>query len=572
MLDNKQRQNDDDLIGELQAFGRTIEAATGETIRPTSQSDDAGASHRETSTVTEGSTGVRRSAWWLVAAAALLLSAGFGLGVLWPKGATSIDSVGTSDQDGEDQDNETETVDTQIPDSDRSATTMAQSDDPAPGQQPSAEDGAFEAAPSIIERADGSILMEVDDFEPGADDTDEEARAKVAVIAVADELLRLDVFAGFDRTEVLRQLTTGGLTIRTTLDPVAEAAAVSSISEHLPAQNNRPHELGLVTIDNRDGSIIAIGSSNPGSDVPLRVPQGTGSIFKTFVLAAMFDNDYSPNDTVRADGPCAFPLEDEGYVVGGTERQVQTVADVTRSSNNCAFVRLGQIIGLDKVTASANAMGVSVEEEFEDFPGLPLGVTPVTVVDMAGAYATIARGGLYEQPWLVASVQDRTGAAIYEHRFEQTRAMSQEATTLVTNVLEGVVEAGTGRRALLDGGHVAAGKTGTRPDFDDAWFVGYTDYYTTAVWLGDPEGDVEIRIPEWNSFGGGLPAFIWGDYMNRIHEGLTPRQFDQVPTTEGRLLEFGEELPSCGEPDQTIFQAVAIDSDADGVVDCVQVP
>lgn len=549
--DNDWRDNDDQLMAELQSFGRTLETATNEPMRHTEPPASADSGDLVKSLTPEHG---RQPAWWLLAAAIVLLAAGFGLGLLWPNEPTAIESVGNQ----EDADTDLpESIDGSLQDGEQSSI------EPAP-----------EPMPSTIERVDSSVLISAAELEHRTGDSDAQSRAKVAAQAVVDELVTLEVFPGSDRQEVMARLATDGFTVGTTLDPEAEQAALSSIAEIYPSEFGRGDELGIVTINNEDASIAAIVSSEPSSDVPLLRAQLTGSAFKSFVLAALFEDGYSPTDTVRADGPCSFPLDENIYTVGGSFQVPASIAAATRASNNCAFVRLGQIVGLNRVVTMATAQGVTLPADAESYLSLPVGSVPVTAKEMAGAYGAFANEGLYEQPWLVATVTDRFGEVIYEHQPSETRAMTERTAALVTHVLESNVESGTGSRAQLAGGQAAAGKTGTTNDFVDAWFVGYTDYYTTAVWLGDPVGNDPIRIPGWQSFGGALPATIWGDYMSRLHEDLTPRPFDEVVLSEGERLVVAEEPVFCEEPFGA-FQGrpvgiELVDTDGDGESDCLR--
>ncbi len=370
----------------------------------------------------------------------------------------------------------------------------------------------------------------------------------------------------------------GGLKIYTTFDPVAQAAAERARADLLP-ETEDGFTVAVATVDTHNGAVRAI-LGGPEFEVEqfnlatdgLRQP---GSSMKTFVLAALFEAGYSPQDVVRADGPCSFPDptgEDGKYTVGGSFRPRQSIAAVTRSSNNCAFVRLGQVVGNDKVAQVARRLGVSTLPGFAgDLLSLPLGVTEVHPMEMAAAYAAFGNDGRYNQPWYIERVEDRDGNVIYEKEEDWTRAVSDQTARQIAEVLEGNVDRGTGQNAQLSDGHAAAGKTGTTNDFGDAWFVGFSDYYSTAVWLGHPDDRRRVRLPGWNSFGGGLPASIWGAYMNELHQGLEPQEFDDPePVSGGRYLRVRGEIDFCdsGEIEGQTVATELVDQNGDGRADC----
>lgn len=386
---------------------------------------------------------------------------------------------------------------------------------------------------------------------------------------------------GGDYQDRFNMIYREGLKIYTTFEPDTQAAAERARDELLP-ETEEGFTVAIATVDTHSGAVRAVvGGPEFEREKFNLATQGLrqpGSSMKTFVLAALFENGFSPGDIVRADGPCNFPdptSRTGKYTVGGSFRQPTSIASVTRSSNNCAFVRLGQVVGNDKVVQVARRLGITtLGEEAEFLLSLPLGVTVVHPMEMAGAYAAFGNDGKHNTPWYIERVEDRDGNIIYEKDEEWTRAVTEPTARQINAVLESNVERGTGRRAQLDGGHAAAGKTGTTNGFVDAWFVGYTDHYSTAVWLGHPDNaTTRIRIPGWNSFGGGLPATIWGAYMNEVHADLEPIPFAEAdPVRGGRYLKVQGEIDFCddfeveGETEGTEL----IDENADGRPDCIR--
>ena len=385
---------------------------------------------------------------------------------------------------------------------------------------------------------------------------------------------------GGDVSDRFNLIFRGGLKIYTTFDPSVQEAAEQARDNLLP-ETEEGFTVAIATTDTRTGAVRAVvGGPEFERDQFNLATQGLrqpGSSMKTFVLAAAFENGFTPGDIIRADGPCNFddPTADDGtYTVGGRFLAPTSLASVTRSSNNCAFVRLGQVVGNDQVAQVARRLGVSTLPPFAgDLLSLPLGVTVVHPMEMAGAYAAFGNDGRHNVPWYIERVEDRDGNVIYQKEEEWTRAVGEPTAHQVSSVLESNVVSGTGRNAQLDNGHAAAGKTGTTNDFVDAWFVGYTDYYSTAVWLGHPDNaTTRIRIPGWNSFGGGLPASIWGEYMNEIHADLEPVPFtDPEPVRGGRYLRVAGEIDFCDnfEVEGETSGTQLVDENGDGRPDCI---
>ena len=123
---------------------------------------------------------------------------------------------------------------------------------------------------------------------------------------------------------------------------------------------------------------------------------------------------------------------------------------------------------------------------------MPLGTKEVLPIDMAGAVASIAADGMWNQPYYIDRVEGPDGQVLLEHEADPRRAASVQSARLACEVLEKNVQSGTGTRARIPDQH-AAGKTGTAQNASDGWFVGFTPYLATAVWIGSPTDNDAVR-------------------------------------------------------------------------------
>jgi penicillin-binding protein 1A len=384
---------------------------------------------------------------------------------------------------------------------------------------------------------------------------------------------------GDTRGEREQALFRGGLRIYTTLDPKAQRLAEQSRNDVLAGISPAGTPLGQTPLaPNKDtgaaryatGAVVSVqpgtgairamvgGSSFGAAHVNVATGRGSqsvgrsgGSTFKVFVLMALLENGYVPSDTVNGTSPCSFthipglspdpyPVENFGHETGS----VGTITEQVLRSSNCAFVRLGQIVGIDKVIEQARKMGITTT--LENVASMPLGTEEVLPVDMAGAMATIAADGLHAAPYYIDRVEDASGKTIYRHKADVTRAASPQSARLAAQVLEANVRSGTGTRAQIPGQH-AAGKTGTGQTSSDAWFVGCTPYLATAVWMGSPDDNEAVVIRGTGITGGNYPAQIWGRYMTAWHAGLPDRDFvNPAPTRGGRYLQLSPTVDAGG--------------------------
>jgi penicillin-binding protein 1A len=372
--------------------------------------------------------------------------------------------------------------------------------------------------------------------------------------------LRDDRRLGDTPAEREQKIFRGGLRIYTTLDPRAQQLATEARDEVLAGVAPEGTPPGLVPLSpnpdtgaprNATGVVVSVEPStgairamvgNSGYETERLniatqgVGRSGGSSFKVFVLMALLENGYVPADSVNGTGPCTFdhlPGLDEPYKVenfDGGGGSVGTITEQTLRSSNCAYVRLGQIVGIDKVVEQARKMGITTP--LDPVVSMPLGTKEVHPLDMAAAYSTIAADGVRHEPYYIERVETRDGKTLFQHEDDSTRAESPQSARLAAEVLEKNVQSGTGTRARIPGQH-AAGKTGTAQDSSDGWFVGFTPYLSTAVWIGSPADKYEVRINGTGITGGSYPAEIWGRYMRAWHEGKPERDYKSPSGTRG---------------------------------------
>jgi penicillin-binding protein 1A len=385
---------------------------------------------------------------------------------------------------------------------------------------------------------------------------------------------------GATRQDRVETLYAGGLQIYTTIDLKAQAQAEQAIASVMdPIRDERGFTAALAAVEPSTGAVRAL-VGGPGFDafkfdIATQKGRPTGSAFKMFVLAAAMEAGYVPNDVINGSSPCSFdnaggtpnPYVAENF--SGTGGGAASILSQTLRSSNCAYLRLAIVVGLSNVISTAHALGVT--SPLDRVLSLPLGVMDITPLDMANSYATIANDGVRVEPYFVDKVVDRDGDVLIQQTPTPSRAVSQQTARLVAGVLQSNVEGGTGTRARLPE-QPAAGKTGTAQNFADAWFVGFTPYLSTAVWMGAPEGSVEMRNVGGvgGVTGGSFPARIWGAFNTAYHDGRPVKEFTPPERTRGgytlRTPQEAAELArfagsACGRAD------AEVDFNGDGVVD-----
>ncbi|MFI8368658.1 transglycosylase domain-containing protein [Streptomyces sp. NPDC085466] len=355
----------------------------------------------------------------------------------------------------------------------------------------------------------------------------------------------------------------GGLTIRTTLDPKAQAAA----NEAAVAKINKddPVATAVVQVQPGTGKVLSMSQSRPyGLDqkqhqTTLNLAVGSkmggttygfpvGSTFKPITAAAALEKGLSPatsydtpwkislkeSDYTRCDG------KPSGYADWSVQNELKSekgAYDMTSAlgkSINTYFAKLEQAAGLCETLTMAKKVGYERElgKPIRQSPSATLGSLESTPLDMANVYATFANRGIYCVPVVIDSIKAANGDKLNVPQTKCTRAMSDRTADMINQMLKGVVEDGTGTRAGLSD-RDNAGKTGTTDGRKDAWFVGYTPNLSTAVWVGDDVGqrdemfDLTIGGVYYEKVCGGcLPGPIW-----RI--AMTGALDDQKPSFVG---------------------------------------
>ena len=317
----------------------------------------------------------------------------------------------------------------------------------------------------------------------------------------------------------------------------------------------------LVAIDPATGAIAAMASIVPGKpsyqfNLAVQGRRQAGSSFKLFVLTSAILHGINPFSTRYLSAPFHGPPSNPYLIQTDTHTYAgrTPIDQATAQSDNTVFVRLTLDLGDSTIAKTAHLLGVTSPLQPVDTIGL--GVNPISPLEMASAYATVAARGVYRRPYAIASVTLADGHVDRSWQPHAGRQVIPAAVAdEVTRVLQGVIAHGTGTAA--DPGRPAAGKTGTTSSLADAWFDGYTPDLAAAVWVGYPQARVPMsHVHGIQVFGGTFPAQIWRMFVTAALKGRPPRAFAQnVATIQWR--------PWCGR-----FQYARNYSDARSITGC----
>jgi membrane peptidoglycan carboxypeptidase len=350
----------------------------------------------------------------------------------------------------------------------------------------------------------------------------------------------------------------GGLTIRTTLDRDAMAAAQSAADAALTPTNRVA--TGIAVVRPGTGEVVALATNKRwGRDaakgqtqlvLPALPAYQPGSNFKPITLATALEKGFSLQ--TKFDTPDGYKPAKMNYPKGGFHNDnnrnngVLNAYQATAGSVNTWYVQLEEKVGVIPIADMALRLGITSlprtgKRAITRRDGsLTLGAYEVSPLEMAGAYATFASGGIQCRPIGITSMIDRHRAAHAVPAADCHRALSPYVAAAVSDVLRGVFgPGGTGAGLSLPGNRPAGGKTGTTNNSAATWFSGFTPQYAASVWIGDPRGGESHPLKNVDAyghfygtvFGRTIAGPIWRDLMTTLHATLPVEGFPSPATT-----------------------------------------
>ena len=305
---------------------------------------------------------------------------------------------------------------------------------------------------------------------------------------------------------------------------------------------------GMMSMDPQTGHVKAwVGGMNYKHFQYDMVKQGkrqVGSTFKPFVYATAIDQlQLSPCDsfprtpiTIEANkfgNPEAWTVKN----VDGNYSGKQTLKDALASSTNTVTARLMNEIGPQPVVEMAKKLGIT--SEILPVPAIALGTADISVNEMVAAYSTFANKGVYNKPVMVTRIEDKNGTVLYQFAPESKDVLSEEVAYVTVNLMEGVTQAGSGKRLRHKGfdkwsavyreivtgypyelKNPIAGKTGTTQNQSDGWFMGMVPNLVTGVWVGAEDRAVHFKTTTYGQ-GAAMALPIWGLYMKACYADET---------------------------------------------------
>ena len=298
-------------------------------------------------------------------------------------------------------------------------------------------------------------------------------------------------------------------------------------------------QCAFVALDTKTGEILAmIGGRSDYLDQYNRATQALrqpGSVFKPYIYTAAIDNNY-PVTTQLLNQPVAlYRNNSKGEREKWTPKNydnstggLTTLREGLRRSLNLISVRMVQeLVPPRQVKDIAQRMQISSPIRAVD--AIALGTSEVRPIEIVSSYATFANKGIYSSPMAIIRIEDKYGRIIKEYSNEQKEVLSPETAYMMTNLLQTVVDKGTGGsiRWKYKFRHPAAGKTGTTQNWSDAWFVGYTPQIAAGVWYGVDQYPISLGKGQAGSVAA-LPA--WAIFMKEAHKTLNlPKEDFSVP-------------------------------------------
>jgi penicillin-binding protein 1B len=364
------------------------------------------------------------------------------------------------------------------------------------------------------------------------------------------------------------ELASLGLSIYTTLDLQVQIAAENALRKELShlevkaaavkrKSSDNKLQGAVVVMQPKTGHILAmVGGRNYSKSQFNRITQSRrqpGSAFKPFVYVTGLDT-FTPI-TILSNTPRTYNIDGKTWAPKNFDRQAKkqvSVRTALENSDNLATVDLALKIGLQPIIETATRFGFSTP--FKPYPSLALGAFEVIPLELARAYCAFAAGGMMPFPLGLKAVVDENGHVLERKHLKIERLISPSKSFLITSLLRGVVENGTGR-TLGDKGirWPVAGKTGTTNNSRDAWFIGYTPDILALVWVGFDNGD-SIKAT-----GARAALPIWAELMKAIPHQISHKDFRLPDGIVTRMVCNDDGKPvvsqNCAKPRKEFFLA-----------------
>ena len=432
----------------------------------------------------------------------------------------------------------------------------------------SAPNRIFSGDPARARSARDVVLSAMRDQDVVGEVAVREALARPLTLTTADARVQAPYFVQLARSEVLRRVDlpeSGDVRLATTLDPglqhraeVATRDTLAALERRHPDWPKDKLQAAVVAMEPSTGAIRALVGGRHNVESPFnRATQAArqpGSAFKPFVYLSLFESERSGATpaSMIPDEPTTIQTGSERWTPQNIDRRFRgpvTIRRAIEDSLNVPAVRAAQDAGIERVIKTAQALGI--ESPLTPVPSLALGTSDVTLLELTTAYATLANQGVRVTPTTLLSEQNRGVANRIAPSPAPVRAVSAESSFLITHILQGAMQHGTGRTSARWGlNEITAGKTGTTDR--DAWFVGYTPDLVVGVWVGmdddTPLGPTGAQAA--------LP--IWAAVMQEAVRRNPPRGFTPPPGIEFASVDqqTGRAVSSwCGGGGQVIQEA-----------------
>jgi len=332
-------------------------------------------------------------------------------------------------------------------------------------------------------------------------------------------------------------LMSEGWKIYTTLDPLLQHVAVKAVASPQPSPDGRGRrssgeatpQAALIAIDPASGAVRAwVGGTNYQTnpfDHAFAARRQPGSAFKPFVALAALEGRKATTATLLDDKPLSLQGKSGAWSPRNYDRLYRgpvSVWDAVVYSLNVPMVRLAMLTGVLAIMDAARRAGI--ESPLRNDLSLALGTSEVSLLELTGAYSTLAGQGVRFAPYTLETIVGNDGNILETHQALPQPAFAPEPVFLVTQMLEAVLDTGTGKAARTMGLSAAlAGKTGTSENFQDAWFVGYATNLAAGVWVGYD------RPKSLGRSAAGIALPIWTVFMKRAVVLDPPQNFEEPP-------------------------------------------